>query len=132
MSPFYIFSQGTSLNAYKTSDYISNYTMFSFYFYHILTHFEDYVRDNWKRVKSIYRSYNLVFNRGDSILECFNWVTKNYGLRQPVLVRYHMREELFLSLLSLTRNYNKRWGMRVRWLSQEWRIKSICLVIHFI
>ena len=63
----------------------------------------------------------------DSSFECFNRsrATHNYRRWQQIPVRYCTREKRFLSLLSLTRRDNERWGMHVPWLSQGW-LKSVC------
>lgn len=76
--------------------------------------------DKLKKVKTIYRFHKLVFDRGDSNLECFNRATQKYGLWQSILVRYHTREKRFLCLLSLTRRDNERRGVHVPWFSQWW------------
>ena len=73
--------------------------------------------DNWKRIKTI---YELVFDRGDSNIECFKRATKNYGLWQPVLSQISDEEKRFMSLWSLTANDNGRLGVHVPWLSQCW------------
>jgi hypothetical protein len=58
----------------------------------------DYVRGcryKWKRFKLFAGLHELVFNRGNSSLECFNWTTQNYRLRQSYPVGYRTREKLF-------------------------------------
>ena len=49
--------------------------------------FKDYVRGRtWQlsKVKTIYRFHKLLFDRGDSSLQCFNWATQIYRLWQLV------------------------------------------------
>jgi hypothetical protein len=52
-------------------------------------------RDNCKGLKLFYRLHKLLFDRGDSCLECFNRATKTVGLCQPVPVRYCTRGKRF-------------------------------------
>ena len=73
---------------------------------------------NCKGLKLFYRLHKLLFDRGDSCLECFNRATKTVGLCQPVPVRYCTRgKRFFLSLLSITRRYNEN------------RTRNVCFVI---
>ena len=50
-----------------------------------------------KNVKIIYMFYRLVFDRGEYLIR----VSQNYGLWQLFSVKYRMRENWLLSLLSL-------------------------------
>ena len=44
----------------------------------------------------IYRFHRLVFDRGNSSSKCFNRATQNYGLWQPVPVRYRARRKRYV------------------------------------
>jgi len=50
--------------------------------------------------KTIYMFHKLVFHRRDDSFKCFIRETHNYGLWQPVPVRYHVSEERSLSLVN--------------------------------
>ena len=60
---------------------------------------EEYVRGcTWQltNVKTIYMFHELVFDRENSGLKCFNWATNNYELWQPVPVRYQKNIPVFV------------------------------------
>ena len=74
---------------------------------------EDCVRGcTWqlKEVNIFYRFHELVFDRGENILDISNQATRNYRVWQWVPVRYCTMEKR-LSLLSLTMKDNERQGM---------------------
>ena len=78
--------------------------------------------DNCKGLKLFYRLHKLLFDRGDSCLECFNRATKTVGLCQPVPVRYCTREKRFFFYLcwALQEGITKTGrGIYVSWLSQD-------------
>ena len=84
-----------------------------------------------KKINIIYRFHKLVFHRGDSSLECFNWANENYGLWQSDLVRYNTEGKQFLSLLNLRRRDNERWAVHVPWLSHGWPSLSFLAIATF-